>query len=213
MGLAAAAALASIYWEGSQRSERVAAAQANAFRSTDGAAMRGAAGALDKMGEAAAAATAGGADTPGFHEWMVRRLQATLQQFDAEKKLLQTELQMLQALSSSKGKAAGDTSTAAAAGLDAAVPAAAASGSSSTWSKIRRWFGFTGSSSSSSDSTATLQHTAAAGGEEAGELTPAGIAARMADIKEQLESLDVLKAALSAEAAEQQRQQQRAEAA
>jgi hypothetical protein len=178
--------------------------------------------AVDEVLGAAAAAAAGGvasggsaavADTPGFHEWMVRRLQATLQQFDAEQKLLQKELQMLQALSSSKGLTAGLTTAAAGSAAQAAWIDRTSSSSSAMWSRVKRWMGVAGSSSS----TAAQPHAAALGGSSSedggGPLTAAGIAARMADIREQVESLDVLKAALAAEAAEQQRQQVKAEAA
>jgi hypothetical protein len=233
MGLAAAAALASMYWDkddsrrvGSDADSRrmmssaregevagVSSAAANSVAAVDG--VLGGAAAAGVGGVASGGGSAVAADTPGFHEWMVRRLQATQQQFDAEQKLLQKELQMLQALSSSKGLTTGNNASAGL-GLQAAgTHHASNSSGSAAWSRVKRWFGLAGNGSSS---TGTQLHAAAALGSSSSEdgggaLTPAGIAARMADIREQIESLDVLKAALAAEAAEQQRQQLTAEAA
>jgi hypothetical protein len=229
-----------MYWDGHNDSRRVgidgdsrrmmsSAREAEVAGVTSTAANSVAA--VDKvLGGAAAAAAAAGvggvatsgggsavaADTPGFHEWMVRRLQATQQQFDAEQKLLQKELQMLQALSSSKGLTTGSAASTGVGVQAAGTDQGSNSSGSAAWSRVKRWFGLAGSSSSSS--TAAQLHAAAALGTSSSEdgggaLTPAGIAARMADIREQIESLDVLKAALAAEAAEQQRQQHKAEAA
>jgi hypothetical protein len=118
---------------------------------------------------------------------MVQRLQSTLDGFEAEQAMLKTELAMLISMStagSGKGVLGG----------------------------IRQWLGSSSSSGGgrggvgSNDMPTEAPAAAAVSGGMTGHasLSAADVSARVAEIQEQLESIEVLKAALSAEFAEQQ---------
>jgi hypothetical protein len=171
-------------------------------RAAAAAAAAAAAGAKDLAPAAGQPVSEGGL---GFHQWMVQRLQSTLDGFEAEQSMLRTEQAVLKSMG-----------------------AAGASGSSAgVFGGLKRWLGSKrgdaavatntsshgsgegvqsaggGSLAAATGAAATAANGAAA---TAGVAGTAGddVAARLADIREQLESIDVLKAALSAELSEQQ---------
>jgi len=151
-----------------------------------------------------AAAAEDAPEGPGFHQWMVQRLQSTLDAFEAEQSLLRTELAVLNSLPVAKKGMLG--------GLR----------------DLKRWLsrgagGAAGGASSSSSSNITsdgpgaLSEAAAVasavqgGTTKAGALSAGEVAKRVAEIQEQLESIDVPKAALSAEMGEHQQLLQKAQ--
>lgn len=146
-----------------------------------------------------AAAAEDAPEGPGFHQWMVQRLQSTLDAFEAEQSLLRTELAVLNSLPVAKKGMLGSMQ-----GLKRWVSRGAGGASSS-------------SSTSSGGSPAALSEAAAVasalqgGTTKAGALSAAEVTQRVAEIQEQLESIDVLKAALRAEMGEQQQLLQKAQ--
>jgi hypothetical protein len=120
---------------------------------------------------------------------MVQRLQSTLDGFEAEQSLLKTELSVLNSM-----------------------PAAGGASRQGVLGGLKSWLG--GSSSSKELSEAAAAAAAVSGGATArvvGSMSPADVAARVSEIQEQLESLDVLKSALGVELAEQQEQLRKAQ--
>lgn len=187
MGLAAAAAVSAVVFSTPRRPEGVDTASNNS-QGGDSATARDAAAAGVEY------------DGPGYHEWMEMRLQAALQQFSAEYDMLKAELAMLQALS----KKMNSNSSHATGHADSSIVNA---GGVNVFARIRRFFTNRSqikmhSSSSSNLGSAT---TGLLPAEMTEPLTPTGISSRIAEIREQLESIDVLKAALTAELVEQQR--------
>jgi hypothetical protein len=147
-------------------------------------------GVLARAGSGSATAAAGaeeGADPAGgplYHEWMVARLSSALAGFEAEQAMLRTELAVLAAHPAGRGGASGSAQ-----GL---------------WRALRGLFA---GDSSSSVAPADAVAPGAAGDAA---LSVADVSARAGELREQLESLAILQAALSAELAEQQQLLQQA---
>jgi hypothetical protein len=229
MGLTAAAALVAIWREEHSRppastrgitsapaappgttgiSERRAAAAALQLHAR---AARAGGGGGDRLSSGAAAAAAAApldaaSEQPGFHEWMVARLQSTLRQFEDEEAMLRAELAALTALHGSGGGGAD---------ARAAVPG---------WLR-GAWFGRRSGQESRVDRPAAMAAGVAASAGTAAppaaaaaaatvatataqqpssvDMSPAAVRVRVGELREQLDSLAVLRAALTGELEEQ----------
>jgi hypothetical protein len=202
MGAAATVALSALYY--SQRSSAGMAISPPATDLPMATAVPRCADTRQVCSAGAAVEDSGQASLPGFHEWMVRRLSSTLKQFEAEKSLLNAEMSVLQALERQQQQAAG--------------AARAAAVADRLRVSLRGFFGNSGTPKAAGDQstsgrpgqgmTAATPGLAGDGALAADQdLSPAGITARIRQIQEQLESLDVLKAALTTELTDQQQQQ------
>lgn len=159
----------------------------------------GAAGSPAAAGDAAAAEATAPAGV-GFHQWMVQRLQSTLEGFEAEQGLLKAELAALKGV------------------------AAAHSSQQGVLGGFRRWLGGSSKGGAAGDASSEMSAAAATAAAVSGGVTSAGrgtgepgagsagdVASRVAEVQEQLESIAVLKAALAAELAEHQQMLRAAE--
>jgi hypothetical protein len=127
---------------------------------------------------------------------MVQRLQSTLESFEAEQGLLKAELAVLQDMSAAHNSQQG------------------------VLGGFRRWLGSGGKASTNTASNQEAVTNAgavsvqSAGGESGGRavgMSAADVAGRVAEIQEQLDSISVLRAALSAELREHQQMLRKAE--
>lgn len=223
MGVAAAAALAAIALEQYRHPQRpISAAPAERGSNNSNSALSGTAAAAAaltahsnavKFPAAAGSSKPGSSDVPegeydgpGYYEWMEKRLQAALQQFGAEQDMLRAELAMLQTLSKKTTTVSRSSSNALGPSSSAAVNGVSSSRGDGVWHNIRRWF------HPSSSSSGTVAGSASPAAEApptvaAKVMTATAIQSRIAEIQDQLESLDVLRAALTAELLDQQQQQ------
>lgn len=201
---AMAAAMLALYMKSTPSASNSSSTNGSTGTGTVQTRIASAAGAAGASASAVAAVEAGPAGV-GFHQWMVQRLQSTLEGFQAEQAMLKTELAMLKS-----------------------IPGANVTERKGVLGGLKRWLGDStttiGAATPGSGGTAVapsgkganvaeMSGSAAAAAALSGgvtgriaSLSPADVAARVAEIQEQLESIDVLRAALGVELSEQQQQ-------